>query len=220
MKPQRDILGRRFGNLTAVSYMPGTKSVKAKWLCECDCGQKRFNAVNDLLDGRIQSCGCTKYQRIGAAKRTHGHSVGAGASRTFRIWTNMKSRCFNPKSSSFRHYGGRGITVCDEWRHSFERFLTDMGEAPDGMSIDRIDSNGPYCKDNCRWATQLQQMANTSRTRLVECDGEMVPLSEAARRRGMDVRTLHSRLKSGWTLARALSEPLRASQMNKPGPGE
>jgi hypothetical protein len=209
---KHDLAGRRFGNLVAIRYIPGTKSTrKAKWLCRCDCGQERENGTNDLLTGRIQSCGCTKHEKIGAKKRTHGHSVGAGVSRTFRIWTNMKTRCFNPKGSSYAHYGARGITVCEEWRGSFEQFLADMGEAPARMSLDRIDTNGPYSKANCRWATQQQQMSNTRATRLIPCDGELMPMSEAARRKGIKPATVHARLKQGWSVERALSEPVRTT---------
>jgi hypothetical protein len=111
----------------------------------------------------------------------------------------MKSRCLNPKATNYQLYGGRGITICDEWVNSFQTFLADMGEPPANLSLDRIDCGGPYSKSNCRWATQTEQMSNTRRNRMLMVNGDCMTMSEASRRFGVKVGTIWSRLKLGWS---------------------
>lgn len=111
----------------------------------------------------------------------------------------MIQRCHNPKSSSYARYGGRGIVVCDRWRSSVAAFLADMGERPAGMSIDRLDNDGPYSPDNCRWATPSQQARNTHRTRHFNVGKKVVSLPDAADMQGVTPVTLHMRLRRGWS---------------------
>jgi hypothetical protein len=127
--------------------------------------------------------------------------------RTYRIWQAMLNRCRNPNIAQWKRWGGRGITVCEEWE-VFDNFIKDMGSAPKNNSIDRIDNNGNYCKENCRWATKEQQARNTSANRIIEFQGEKKILKDWADYLNIDQASLRERLKK-WPLERALTEPKR-----------
>lgn len=127
----------------------------------------------------------------------HGHTQGNKATRTFRIWTNMRTRCSNAKASNFAYYGGRGIKVCDRW-HSFAAFLADMGECPDGMTLDRLDADKNYEPSNCRWVTIEVQANNKRNSRWLNVAGERMTMAQASRRYGVSVGTLWARLRLNW----------------------
>ena len=151
-----DLAGRRFGRWLVVELCPG-KGPVTRWICRCDCGEVRDVAANMLRNGDSRSCGCLKRERIVSAHLTHGMTK----TPTYRIWAAMISRCTNSKRKDWNLYGGRGISVCDRWRHSFESFIADMGEQPPGRSIDRFpNQNGNYEPGNCRWATSVEQGRN------------------------------------------------------------
>ena len=124
--------------------------------------------------------------------KTHGKSYPP--SRVYWSWKSMKARCYNPNRTHYRHYGGRGIKVCDRWLESFENFYEDMGDCPPGLSIDRIDNDGDYTPENCRWATSMEQTNNTSRNRRVTVDGETMTITQWARRLGVNIRTMFYRV--------------------------
>lgn len=135
--------------------------------------------------------------------KKHGHSPHRGASPTYRTWSGMIQRCKNPNEPAFNRYGGRGITVCDDWLN-FEGFLADMGERPKGKSLDRIDNNGGYCPENCRWATRKEQSNNTRTNRRITYKGKTKTLAEWSRCTGIKPSTLRTRLWRGWSIRRAL----------------
>lgn len=146
------------------------------------------------------------------ARVSHGHTRG-GRSREYRAWERAKARCFNPATTTYRHYGGRGITMCPAWRGSFDAFLRDVGRSPGpGFSLDRIAPNGHYEPGNVRWATAIVQSRNTSRARLIAFNGETLCLSAWAQRAGLTPETIHKRLARGWPVADALALPSGAHE--------
>jgi hypothetical protein len=158
----KDLHGKTFGNLTVVGYAGLNKSFKAMWLCKCLCGTQKPYLSASLTYGSSASCGCVRneHSKTLAKKHleVHGKTSG-GNSKIYRIWANMITRCSNPKASNYKYYGGRGICVSEQWK-KFENFFADMGECPDGLTLDRIDVNGNYEKQNCRWADWATQCAN------------------------------------------------------------
>lgn len=125
----------------------------------------------------------------------------------YQCWLDMKQRCFNEESQAYRYYGGRGITVCDRWRESCSAFLADMGPRPANATLDRIDNDGNYEPNNCRWASRFRQIANRRNTRRVVLDGEEVSLTEACWRRGVDLKVVTTRIDRGWPPQRAIETP-------------
>lgn len=161
MTALKNISGISFGKLSVVERAGSTKRGDVKWLCKCACGNGIIVIGYNLRNGHTESCGCVRADRARIANVTHGHCLRLKRTAEYRTWTNMKSRCENPNIPRYVDYGGRGISVCSSWRDSFEQFFTDMGPKPSGKhSIDRIDVNGNYCKENCRWATASVQNKN------------------------------------------------------------
>jgi hypothetical protein len=205
----KDLEGRVFGGLTVVGfggYYERRNRRYARWSCRCECGSIKTIRGSDLTSGRVVSCGCRKAARAKTLNLTHGRR----ASKEYRSWCAMIARCTRPANVSYPGYGGRGITVCQEWRDSFETFVSDVGPAPSPRhSLDRIDANGNYEPGNCRWATMKEQARNTRRNRLLTLNGETLTMAEWAERLGTSPQTLAMRLKLGWTHHRVLTFPFR-----------
>lgn len=163
MTAKKDLTGTRFGRLTVVDEAP-KKGKKTRWNCECDCGRESIVNTSNLTTGHALSCGCLNREvnRNRAIERNtiHGHNTVAAKSPTWQSWHAMKSRCEQTGHVSYPLYGGRGITICDRWSSSFLNFLSDMGERPEGMTIERKDTDGNYEPGNCKWATPTEQQHN------------------------------------------------------------
>lgn len=181
---RRDLSSRRFGRWSVLSPAEPGSNGRAQWLCRCDCGNERVVLAQHLTNGRSQSCGCWQREKLVERLTVHGETVGGKSTREFRIWSHMLNRCNNPKDENYRHYGGRGIQVCERWR-TFENFLADMGRAADDLTLDRINNSGDYSPENCRWATWEEQNTNKRNTLFVEHNGERIKLYDLAKREGV-----------------------------------
>jgi len=174
-------------------------------LCKCDCGKEKVVRLGDIRDGRVKSCGCL--HDILPIK--HGQAKNGERGLTYRTWSNIRRRCLNPNAHEYESYGGRGIRICDRWE-DFAAFVEDMGERPSQRhSIDRIDPEGDYTPDNCRWATPKQQGRNRRNNRTLTYKGETLCLSEWSERIGISLNAIASRLDvCGYTVEEALTLPL------------
>lgn len=201
---RQDLVGKVYNRLTVISpkiLEDGTFS--GKWNCLCQCGNYTEVTTARLNNGHTQSCGCLGIDRSREVCGTHlmRHTT------EYAVWDNMKARCFNPNNSNYPRYGGRGITVCDEWKDSFESFYADMGPKPAGCSLDRINNDGNYCKENCRWADSVTQANNKSNNRMLSAFGKTQTMANWARDCGLTSNCLESRLKHGWGIEKALTTP-------------
>ena len=194
------LIGERFGKLTIVDIVDGQTRK-----CKCDCG--KFTTVRrcNLRSGNTTSCGCVRAEVEKVAGLTHGATKRGKWTPEYTAWHGMLQRCSNPNNPRWASYGGRGIKVCARWRESFKNFLIDMGERPQGTSLDRIDNDGNYEPENCRWANQKRQQNNKRSNRLLTFRGETLSVAEWAKRLKIPYFTLHSRLRNGMSAERALS---------------
>jgi hypothetical protein len=194
----RDLTGQKFGRLTCVSLH---SLEPTKWNCVCECGKTAVAAQGNLCNSHTNSCGCLLLDVLSVEKRTHGlrkHPL-------YSVWNNIKTRCLNPVNHRWDCYGGRGIKICDRWKDSFENFYTDMAPGyRKGLQIDRIDNDGGYCPENCRWATPTQNVRNTRTNRLVATPWGVITVAEAAELSGLPYDVLLPRARKGDEGARLL----------------
>ena len=185
-------VGDKFNNLTVISYLENSK-----YLCRCDCGNLKVAVSYNLLHNITRNCGCSvKRYTVGLGIKRGPYKHGKYKTRLYSIYAAMKDRCFNKKSRAYKYYGGRGITVCDEWKNDFMNFYNwaISNGYKDDLSIDRIDVNGNYEPNNCRWATYLQQANNTRKCVYIEYNNEKHTISEWARILHIDKETMRARL--------------------------
>ena len=194
-----NLTGRKFGRWTVLRFDHKNEKRMAFWLCKCDCGKEKVVSGNSLTLGRSLSCGC--YSR---ELNSQNHQLTKDKSRTkiYHCWSNMKKRCYNPKSAMYSRYGARGITVCEEWLNDFNAFYewAISNGHKDNLSIDRIDLNGNYEPSNCRWATKYEQANNKSINHFIEYKGEKMSLAEWSRKLNVNYDFLKHKVARGYTL--------------------
>lgn len=208
-------MGTRFGRLVTTSHhIYGLGNGSARVWVRCDCGKTKIVLVVSLRrEGNTRSCGCL--QRELQSKRArkiirHGRTrVDSPRAGEYASWSALIGRCENPRNRQYQNYGGRGIRVCERWRHNFLAFIEDMGPRPSPRhSLDRINNDGDYCHENCRWATARDQVNNRRVTVFLTVNGERLPLSVWAKRLGLNRATLAGRIKRGMTHERACTAAL------------
>jgi hypothetical protein len=205
MRPRIVYPGQRFGLLTIVREVAKqSRSRCFEVFCSCDPTVTLVVRLNNLVSGNSSSCGCVRVEKAAARTRIHN----AWQSAEYDAWIAMKDRCFNPKNGSFEHYGGRGITVCEEWRNSALAFLTHVGPRPSPEhSLDRIDVNGNYEPGNVQWATRKQQARNQRTTRWVTLQGQTRSVAEWSELLGVCPKRIYRRLADGWAEEDAVLKP-------------
>lgn len=200
-KTRIEMAGRRYGRLLAIR--PTEKKTANKsiyWECLCICGRTIEIGGHKLRTGHTKSCGCLRDD----SRKKHQMT----STSTYSVWKYMRQRCLNPKSNRYDRYGGRGIKVCKHWSE-FQHFFEDMGERPKGLTLDRIDNDGDYCRANCRWATKKEQENNKSTNVIITYKGRRLTVSEWAEEQGINYSTLFYRLfKRGWSVEKALTTPV------------
>lgn len=199
MSKRLNLIGMRSGKLRVVGFA-GVKKEHTCWNCICDCGNTKIITAYSLKTKSTKSCGCLQKEML--RKRndllsTHKMSY----SSEYKAWAGIKKRCSNKKLTNYKNYGGRGIKICNRWKNSFKNFYEDMGKKPSNKhSIDRIDVNGNYEPENCRWATAREQQLNRRDNLYFEYNNEIKHINEIAEIIQIKRSTLLSRIRLGWTL--------------------
>lgn len=211
MRKAKDLTNMKFGRLTVIKraedHITPAGHHSAQWLCKCECGNVKSISTTGLYYGKTKSCGC--YNKEVASKRMTIH--GKSYTRIHKIWDNMKARCYNQKNNRYQYYGGKGITVCDEWKNSFEEFYiwAMKNGYTDELTIDRKDINKKYEPDNCRWITNEEQANNKSNNRFITFKGQTHTLAQWEKITNIKRETIARRISLGWNIEKALTEPVR-----------
>lgn len=199
--------GQRFGKLVVEQSF--SKNHRGYSICRCDCGNRFVTRNDGLKSGETVSCGCYNRDRArrGDNRRTHGQA----GKPLYKSWQNMKNRCYNKKVRQYKDYGGRGITVCDEWRDSFAAFESWAMSSgyKNGLTVDRIDNDGNYCPENCRWITKQEQQSNKRNNHTAQIDGVSRTLTEWAKIYGVRPSVVNWRVNNGWDIKQALETPVK-----------
>ena len=200
-----DLTGKRFGRLIVISFYGRTNATK--WNCICDCGATVIVNGHDLKrESGTKSCGCYRKDML----TTHGHNSDGKITSEYGSWHSMIDRCFNRNSISYKRYGGRGVSVCDEWKNSFQAFVNDMGNKPtDKHSLERENNNGNYEPNNCRWATKAEQQNNMSSNRMLTINGETLSISQWSKKTSIKPKTIYARVGRGWSSEDAVFKKVR-----------
>lgn len=202
-----DLTGQRFGFLTVAKRAENDNQGKAIWECKCDCGNMHTVSRTDLKNSHVKSCGCytKEFQKTSHIKH------GLKYTRLYRTWNDMKDRCYNPKCHAYSNYGGRGISICEEWKNNVVNFYNwAMSNGyTDELSIDRINVNGNYEPSNCRWVTMKVQQNNKTTNRIIEFNGASHNLSEWAKIFKIPYMNMKSRIKDGWSIEKISNTPVK-----------
>lgn len=210
-KPRENLMGKRFGRLTVVSPAPDRVLKNGRhltiWECVCDCGNTHIVRTTDLKRGAIRSCGCYRAETTGSMRLSHGATRGKQSTKLYSVWAGIKARCYRPSTVAYKYYGGKGIAMCREWVESFsafERWANENGYAI-GLSIDRIDVNGNYCPQNCRWVDDLTQANNKTTNHFLEWRGAIHTIAEWARILDIDYNVFyHALAKNDWEIEKVV----------------
>jgi hypothetical protein len=206
---RKDLTGQRFGKLLVIGkdLTPQISNRKrVKWVCLCYCGNVTSVESYNLESGDIVSCGCHR--------RTQHITHGMTGTPTYKVWDHMMGRCYNPNDGGYVDYGGRGITVCEEW-HAFANFVKDMGTRPEGLQIDRIDNGRGYSPENCRWVTPKENARNTRGNRYLTFNGETKCVAQWTEELGYSKGTIKSRLRRNWSVEKTLTTPIETKYRRK-----
>lgn len=208
-----DLTGQKIGRLLIIECL-GTKDKHVVWRCKCDCGKEVIKTTTYIRRSPCPSCGCYKLEvrRTHPNHLIHGQSAKHNTTRIYRIWANMKARCYTPSYTRFENWGGRGISVCDEWKNDFQAFYdwAMSNGYQDNLTIDRIDNDGDYHPNNCRWVSYKTQTRNSRTNRMITFNGETRCLNEWSEIVGIDRHTITVRLNQlNWSIERALTQPVR-----------
>ena len=196
MPKKIDLTGQRFGRLVAISRAPSIKG-RSAYTCCCDCGTVKIIPAAYLRHGGTSSCGCLRRETSAKTGKTRRSSSSRRNNPLYHRYHTMRQRCQNPKNPSFKNYGGRGITICDAWS-DFDTFLSDMGEPPTkDHTVDRIDNDGPYSPQNCRWALPSEQLRNQRRSIHITCHGKTLHAKDWAARLGISYQSITKAYRQG-----------------------
>jgi len=214
----KDLSGKRYGRLTVIKPCGKNKYGKYMFLCKCDCGNDCITLGNGLQCGNTLSCGCLRLEKsLEKVRALTKHNMSN--TRIYNIWHTMIQRCYYLKHKSYRNYGGRGITVCDEWqgKHGAENFINwaMVNGYADSLTIDRIDNDKGYSPDNCRWVTMKVQENNTRRNHYITYKGKTQTIAQWADEIGISKDTLYTRFKNGWTVERTFTTPKKCYKKRK-----
>ena len=194
MSKIKNLVEQKFNKLLVISRAENTKQGRAQWNCKCDCGNSLIVRGSYLLNGHTQSCGCLRKEKSSELNTVHGKTN----TKIHAVWKSMKQRCFDENIKNYEIYGGRGITVCDEWKHDFQSFYDYVSQLPhygeEGYSIDRINNNGNYEPGNVKWSTRKEQARNRRSCRYIYYEGEFMTVAELSEKTGVPARKLYSKL--------------------------
>lgn len=200
-----DLVGKRFGKLIVIKRS-SNQGKKVMWDCKCDCGKFTCVMTSNLTCSRVKSCGCLKNDKLIQRSTTHNQRH----TRLYEVWKTMKQRCGNPNNSSYKNYGARGICVCDEWKDSFQNFYdwSMKNGYCIGLTIDRINNNGNYCPENCRWTDRVTQANNSRWNKYITINGQTHSLADWCRIYKMPYMVVSNRaFRYGWDIVKALETP-------------
>lgn len=202
--------GDKYNRITLIKLDHKNKNYHQYWLCECDCGVKKVVNASSVKHGSIKSCGCLNNELLKKRKPNLSHGY-ANKEKLYEVWKNMKRRCKDKNNNRYEFYGGKGIVVCEDWDNdylSFRNWAMNNGYK-DNLTIDRIDNNGNYEPENCRWATMKEQLNNQSRNRLLTYKGETKTMSEWATKLNITYGAINHRVQRDWSMERIVNTPMR-----------